>query len=70
MDCNPTVAFPEEAHSTVAMVPAFFDVVPALLQFALLGSQWGDAMKPPYPMFRTEAYWGASPNSCSDNSRH
>ena len=29
-----------------------------LLQFLLLGSQWGDEMKPPYPMFKTEAYWG------------
>jgi hypothetical protein len=33
---------------------------PVLLsQFLLLGSQWGDEMKPPYPIFRTEAYWGA-----------
>jgi len=31
-----------------------------MAQFALLGSQWGDALKPPYPMFRTESYWGAS----------
>ena len=39
------------------------------LQFLLLGSQWGDDMKPPYPLFRTEAYWGTHQACCCPSSR-